>query len=124
MNYPEEITQNVEQLYDMSYINKICRNDPERIKKMVGVFVSTIPGAVEEIKEQYIKQDYDALKKTAHRIKPVILIYAIVRAERVILDIEKMAKNRVGIDELGNKIASLQHTIRIVVNEMKKEFII
>jgi hypothetical protein len=122
MNYTEEIVQNTEQLFDMSYVNKICRNDAERIKKMVAVFISTLPAAVEEIKQHYQRQDYDAVKKTAHRIKPVILIYAIVKAERVILDIEKMAKNQIGIDELAIKIETLQTSISTVVEEMKRTF--
>lgn len=124
MNYQEETVQNVEQLFDMSYVNKICRNNPDKIKKMVGVFVSTIPAAVEEIKQQYEKQDYDAVKKTAHRIKPVLLIYAIVKAGGLILDIEKTAKYKTGIEELGRKIQTLQHTIATVVEEMKREFIL
>lgn len=124
MNYQETIVQNAEQLFDMSYVNKICRNNHDKIKKMVSVFVSTIPAAVEELKQAYERQDFDAVKKTAHRIKPVILIYAIVKAGGVIVDIEKMAKNRSGIHELSSKIETLQYTIHSVVDEMKKDYIL
>lgn len=122
MNHSEETLLHTEQLFDMSYVNKICRNNPDAIKKMVTVFINTIPAAIDEIKQLYERQDYDAVKKTAHRIKPVIMYYAIVKAERIILDIEKMAKNRLWLDGLGNKIEVLKNTVAEVVTEMKKEF--
>lgn len=122
MNHSEETLLHTEQLFDMSYVNKICRNNPDAIKKMVTVFINTIPAAIDEIKKLYEVQDYDAVKKTAHRIKPVIMYYAIVKAERIILDIEKMAKNRLWLDGLGNKIEVLKNTVAEVVTEMKKEF--
>ena len=122
MNHSEETLLHTEQLFDMSYVNKICRNNPDAIKKMVTVFINTIPAAIDEIKQLYERQDYDAVKKTTHRIKPVIMYYAIVKAERIILDIEKMAKNRLWLDGLGNKIEVLKNTVAEVVTEMKKEF--
>lgn len=122
MNHTQEDVLNAELLFDMSYVNKICRNNPEAVKKMVTVFVNTIPAAIDEIKKLYMLKDYDAVKKTAHRIKPVIMYYAIVKAERVILDIEKMAKNRIWLNELDAKIDLLKTTVNKVAQEMKKDF--
>lgn len=121
--YTDEIMiQDTEKLYDLSYISKACRNSPDMIKKMVDVFIKTIPAAVNEIKQQYWSGDYAALKKTAHRIKPVILMYAIVKAEKVVLDIEMMAKNEINIDFLGQQIEQLEATVNSVVEALKKEF--
>lgn len=122
MNHTTEPVLYTEQLFDMSYVNKICRNNADAVKKMVTVFINTIPAAIIEIEQQYQHQDFDAVKKTAHRIKPVIMYYAIVKAERVILDIEKLAKNRIWPDELGNKIEVLKNTVNNVVAEMKIKF--
>lgn len=122
MNQLEETTVHAEQLFDMSYINKICRNNYDAVKKMVTVFINTIPAAIDEIKQLYEKQDFDAVKKTTHRIKPVIMYYAIVKAERVVLNIENMAKNRIGINELEAEIDTLKNTISDVTVAMKKEF--
>ncbi len=122
MNHTQENVINAELLFDMSYVNKICRNNPEAVKKMVTVFVNTIPAAIDEIKQLCTLKDYDAVKKTTHRIKPVIMYYAIVKAERVVLDIEKMAKNRIWLDELDAKIDLLKTTVNKVAEEMKKDF--
>lgn len=121
MNHNEETILHTEQLFDMSYVNKICRNNADAVIKMVTVFINTIPAAIIEIEQHYQAQDFDAVKKTAHRIKPVIMYYAIVKAERIVLDIEKLAKNRLWLDGLGTKIGVLKNTINEVVAEMKKE---
>ena len=88
----EVMVQDTENCMTSVISAKACRNSPEMTRKMVDVFIKTIP--LQWMKSNSCTGAVIMAEKTAHRIKPVILMYAIVKAEKVVLDIEMMAKER------------------------------
>lgn len=120
MNTVFEIGSNVEKLYDLGMIDKFCRGDKERTKKMIQMFVKDMPVSVEEIKQAYKEKDYISLKKTAHRIKPVLSLYSIVKIGQ---DIEVLANLRMEeliTPETEFKINKLDSVISLVTKEMNR----
>lgn len=111
-----------EKFYDMCMIERLCHFNTERIKKLVGVFIEQVPQAIEEIKQAYAKKDYSIIRKTAHRIKPTLSYYAIIKIEKDIQQIERMAKEGVDTADLELKIIKLDIVVAEVVKKMKQEF--
>ncbi len=111
-----------EKLYDMCMIERLCHQNTERIQKLVAVFIDQVPRAMEEIKLAYAAGDLATVRKTTHRIKPTLSYYAIVKIEKDVLQIEKMAKQGIASAELELKIARLDKVLSEVVQRMKQDF--
>jgi len=111
-----------EKLYDLCMIEKVCRGNQEQIKQMIRAFIDQVPKAVEDIKAAYRKNDFDLVKKEAHRIKPVLSIYAVIKIEEDILQIESTA-GLLANSELELKLNKVDAVVTSIVEQMKKTFL-
>jgi HPt (histidine-containing phosphotransfer) domain-containing protein len=107
-----------EKLYDLGMIDRLCRGDISKTKKMLELFIHDIPASVEEIKQAYNKLDFITLKKTAHRIKPVLAMYSIVKIEKDIAMIENSGIEEKITPELESKINHLSSVIGEITQQM------
>jgi HPt (histidine-containing phosphotransfer) domain-containing protein len=107
-----------EKIYDLDMVNRLCRGDNNLTKKMVQLFLNDIPPAIEEIKQAYNIKDFITLKKTAHRIKPVLAMYYIVKIENDIKMIEKAGFEENITPELESNINNLSSIIGNVIQQM------
>jgi HPt (histidine-containing phosphotransfer) domain-containing protein len=112
-----------EDLYDLCMIERLCRGNQEQVKKMVSVFVKQVPQTIEEIKSAYTKRDFVTIKNAAHRIKPILSYYAIVKIEKDIREVEAMAKDELATFEMELKIKKLDEVLSQVVAAMKKDIL-
>ena len=112
-----------EKLYDLCMIEQLCRGNQEKIKKMVEVFIVQAPKSVEEIKIAFLQGDFAVIKTVAHRIKPTLSYYAIIKIEKDIQQIEKLAKEGSNSDELKLKIMKVDDVITRVVEKMKQDIL-
>jgi HPt (histidine-containing phosphotransfer) domain-containing protein len=108
-----------EKLYDLSMIELLCRGKQEKVKKMVEVFIAEIPKAVQEIKSAYLNNDFTSVRNVTHRIKPTLSYYAIVKIEKDMKQIEKLAEQESASTELELKIKKLEEVIAQIVEQMK-----
>lgn len=110
---------NDEKLYDLCMIELLCRGKKEKVKKMVEVFMIEMPKAVSEIRTAYLNNDFTTVKNTAHRIKPTLSYYAIVKIEKDMKLIEKLADQETASYELEITIKKLEDLIHEIVDQMK-----
>ncbi len=108
----------LEKLYDLGMIEKLCRGDISKTKKMVQLFINDIPVAIEEIKLAYQKLDFITLKKTAHRIKPVLAMYSIVLIEKDLQMIESSGIEERITADLESNINNVSNIICEVTQQM------
>ena len=112
-----------EKLYDLSMIEQLCRGNQEQVKKMISVFINQVPLAVEEIKSAYHDKDFTIIKNVAHRIKPTLSYYAIIKIAKDIQQIEVLAEAGIATAELELKIKKLDDVTAEVIRLMKKDFL-
>ena len=113
MNTTLEKEAPFEKLYDLDLINTFCRGDINLTKKMIQVFIKDIPVSVEEIKQAYRENDFIKMKKTAHRIKPVLSMYSIVKVGKEIEVLEMMGQEEIQTPETELKINKLDTIISL-----------
>jgi HPt (histidine-containing phosphotransfer) domain-containing protein len=118
MNTVLKLEAPFEKLYDLGMIDRLCRGDISKTKKMLELFIHDIPASVEEIKQAYKKLDYITLKKTAHRIKPVLALYSIVKIENDLAMIENSGIEENVTPELESKINHLSSIIGEITQQM------
>jgi HPt (histidine-containing phosphotransfer) domain-containing protein len=122
MNTTIQSTLSTEKLFDLTFLQTLSRGNAATLQRMISSFVHNIPVAVEEIKEAYRRKDFSTLRETAHRIKPVLGFYAIVKMEKDMVLIEKLAKEQAATPELELKIEKLDIVVNSVVENLKKDY--
>lgn len=110
-----------EKLYDLCMIEQLSRNNPEFIRKMVGMFVEKVPKDIDILQEAYSIKDTITLQKTAHRIKPVLSSYLILKIETDIKLIESLSRQGIINDDMGRMLRHIKEVIDKVVEELKQK---
>lgn len=110
-------------LYNLCFIENICRNNSEKIKQMLQTFIHSIPAAVEQIKNAHQRNEFSIIQQTAHKIKPVLAFYSIAALEEDIILIEQLAKEEANTADLHRKILKLDEVINSIVTDMTINFL-
>jgi len=113
-----------EKLFDLSLIEKFCRGNEVTREKMIRSFTSSIPLALVELHQAYLKKDFSKLQTTAHRIKPTLGFYAIVKIEKEIQRIESLAKECRSGEELEKALEKTSWVLQQVVSQMQDTYLI
>lgn len=119
--YPENPAASAEEkLFDLSMISNVCRGNEAAIHKMIHVFIRTVPATVDEMKASLLAGDYEQLQQLAHRVKPTMSMYAIVKLEKDVHRIDRMQVDTLTAEELGHMMGKIERVIGAVTAELKK----
>ena len=110
----ENPAQHAEKLYDLCMIQSLCRGNKAQVKELIQNFIDETPMAVAELKSAYRNNDFLLIKKVAHRIKPVLNYYAVVKIEKEVEKLELQAGEQLVAADLESAI----HKVDLVVNEI------
>jgi HPt (histidine-containing phosphotransfer) domain-containing protein len=111
-----------EKLYDLCMIERLCHGDEHDIKNMVKVFMEETLQAVDDIKSAYERRDFIMLKRVAHKIRPVLGYYAIIKLEKEILQIEALAEEQLAGYEFELSINKLETILNIVIDQLNQTY--
>ena len=106
-------------LYSLDKLKQAGRGNEAFVQKMLALFITQMPAAVEEIKAAFAAQDFPKVKATAHRISPILDNLDIVSLKAEIRQIESLALEGRQSVELNNLIDHLDETISKVTVEIK-----
>ena len=109
-------------LYDLTMVESIGGGDPAFVRKMVQLFIDTMPKNVDEINAALQSKDWEQVGKLAHKMKATIDSMAIVSLQEDIRTLEANGKNSQNIEtipSLANKVGTV---LKQCVEALKKEF--
>lgn len=109
-------------LYDLSKLHKLTANNEEYFKRMVKIFIETSNNALEEVKTAFEQSDFEALYRTAHRIKPSLDHLGINSLHDTIRAIEVQAKSKQNNKVFSNNVKQLLDVLSLVVKDLEKKF--
>ncbi len=92
-------------LYDLSKLKDIAKDNIDFLNKMVNLFVDQTPLAILDIQTAYFNQDFETVRKLAHKIKPSLDSLCVSSLKDVIREIEAEAvnyKTSIRLEELIN----------------------
>ena len=113
---------NTKHLYDLTMVNKMCRDKQELVLKMVTVFISEISKSVEEITKASDRADIDKIKNEIHKVKPTLTYYGTSEIKKVLLNLERLVLGSFITKELETSISSLDKITKQTVAKMKNDF--
>ncbi len=110
------------ELYDLSKLQDLARGDKEFVKKMVKVFEIQVATSLSEFKEGYNDNDFDKIRKVAHRMKPSIDNMGIVSLKNEMREIEKCAVEYGKSEQLEVLLAKVESVLLQVMSELSKRY--
>ncbi len=109
-------------LYDLTMVESIGGGDPAFVKKMVQLFIDTMPRNVDEINAALQSNDWIEIGKLAHKMKATIDSMAIVSLQQDIRTLESNGKNSQNIEAIPSLVDRVVSVLKQCVEALKKEF--
>jgi HPt (histidine-containing phosphotransfer) domain-containing protein len=111
-------------LYDLTMVRQIGKGNPDFIGKMVALFLDQLPNDIVKLKEYVDKDEWEALSKLAHRMKPSIEGMGIHSLKTIIRELETRSRNNESIRdaEMKKLVAFTCETMEKVLVQLKLEF--
>ncbi len=112
-------------LYDLTMVKQIGKGNPDFIGKMVTLFLDQMPYDIIKLKQQADKDDWEALSKLAHRMKPSIEGMGIYSLKTIIRELESKSRNNETIcdTEMKQLVAITCETMEKVLVQLRIEFL-
>ena len=115
-------TSNNECLYDLSMVRSVSGGDEAFIKKMVQLFIDTVPPGLVDLHEALAEQQWQKMGKIAHKLKSTIDSMGIVALRDDIRFIENSGKHEKDTDSVPPLINKVTDVIHDCIIQLKKDF--
>ncbi|MEP6727756.1 MAG: ATP-binding protein [Bacteroidota bacterium] len=125
INLPELPTMNENNdtpLYDLSMVRSVSGGDETFIKKMVQLFIETVPPGLTDLHEAHKAQDWQRMGKIAHKLKSTIDSIGIVTLKDDIRLIESNGKHEKDTDGLAPLVIRVTEVINKCILQLKADF--
>lgn len=116
----DTVEQN-EDLYNITQLLTICRNDQVYVKKMISLFIEQSELSLSQITEAYKSKDLNTVHSVSHRIKPNLDLMGIELLREPVRFIEKQSKEQKDSEELSKQIVYLNFILNKVIRQLKEE---
>jgi len=107
------------QLYSDEKIVGMSRGNNQFVTKMIDLFVTDTPVAIENIKTSIDNKDYQRVKAIAHRIKPSFKMMCVDSIEDDIKNIEQYCEQNNHLDKIPELFNNIKKKCDLVISEMK-----
>lgn len=109
-------------LYDLSMVETISGGDQGFIKKMILLFIETMPQNLEELRQALNNQQWEQMGKLAHKMKSTIDSMGIISLKEVIRKIEASGKNQTELDQVPAWVDKTTAQLNQCIDQLKNDF--
>lgn len=107
-------------LYDLKELSKISGDSNDFINKMIHLFINTMPGYIQVLREHTDHENWDEVSKQAHKMKSSIDSMGIKSIKEDIRAIEAWAKEKANISQVKLLIAQVEKVLYECIEQMKQ----
>ncbi|MEO6315847.1 MAG: ATP-binding protein [Chitinophagaceae bacterium] len=109
-------------LYDLSMVRSVSGGDETFIKKMVQLFIETVPPGLADLQDAHSKQEWQRMGKIAHKLKSTIDSMGIVSLKDDIRVIENSGKNGTETGDLPLLVNKVSDIINSCIVQLQRDF--
>jgi CheY-like chemotaxis protein len=117
-----QVTQNHEKLYDLTMVKTISGGDESFVKRMVNLFIETMPPSLQELQHETKQQNWLSVSKLAHKMKATIDSMGITSLKDIIRTIESNGKKGEDLDKIPVLIEQVVAMVQVCVDQLKQEY--
>jgi len=108
-------------LYDLTMVQSVSGGDEGFIRKMVALFIETVPQNMQDLKNALEATNWEQVGKTAHKLKSTIDSMGIKSIRQEIRAVESNAKQMESLDEIPGLVATIDNTIKECIHQLQAE---
>lgn len=109
-------------LYDLTMVRSVSGGDETFIKKMVQLFIETVPPGLADLKEALADQQWQKMGKIAHKLKSTVDSMGIASLKEDIRFIESSGKHETDTDKLEPLVDKILIVISRCIEQLKQDF--
>lgn len=106
-------------LYNLSTLHQLTRGNQAQISEILKAFSNQTPVLIQQLKEGLQTRNFDAIHSAAHSLKSNIDTLDITTIKAVVRQIETLATEKKGMEELELLIPVLESTLLKVTQQFK-----
>jgi PAS domain S-box-containing protein len=110
-------------LYDLTMVQSVSGGDEAFIKKMVALFIETVPQNIQDLKKAMEEANWEQVAKTAHKLKSTIDSMGIKSIHTEIRAVEANAKALVSVETIPSLVARIDSVIRECIGQLQAEIL-
>ena len=111
-----------EKLYDLAMVESLSGGDTGFIKRMVQLFIDTMPASLKELHTATGQQQWETVSKLAHKMKATIDSMGIVILKEVIRTIELNGKKGEHVEAIPKMVAQVDVMVNQCIAQLKNDF--
>jgi hypothetical protein len=108
-------------LYDLSMVQSVSGGDEGFIKKMVALFIETVPQNMQDLKNALQAENWEQVGKTAHKLKSTIDSMGIKSIRQEIRTVESNAKQMESLSEIPGLVSTIDNVIKECIGQLQAE---
>lgn len=103
----KDATANKNELYDLSDVCTMLQNDPAKIKKFIGIFITCMDEDIPKLAKAIETGDADKVRMLAHTIKGSSVQIGSEAIRKLSMELENIGAND-RLNEVGERLASME----------------
>ena len=111
----------VGKLYNLSTIEEISHGNDAFVKKMLQLFIDTMPPALNELRNHYSTGNWTGLGAIAHKIKPSIDTMGIELLREDIRTVERCGKEASNLELVPDLLEKIDAVIHSIIEDLKNQ---
>lgn len=104
---------------NLDNLNAITGGKPEKIQRYINIFLKNIPKDMEQLKIEIGDDDFEATKKTAHKIKGNLGYMGVTSIQNNILYLEGIDLENIDKDEIKTNLNVVEKEIVLILEELR-----
>jgi CheY-like chemotaxis protein/HPt (histidine-containing phosphotransfer) domain-containing protein len=108
-----------QKLYDLSMIQSMSGGDEGFLKKMIRLFIETVPQNVKELSTAVAEQNWEQTSKMAHKLKSTVDSMGIKSIHADIRLVESNAKQKNDLDQIPSLVQKVEAVIHDCIEQLK-----
>jgi PAS domain S-box-containing protein len=110
-------------LYDLTMVQSVSGGDEGFIRKMVTLFIDTVPQNMQDLKQALQEENWELVGKTAHKLKSTIDSMGIKSIRQEIRTVETNARQKQFLQEIPALIATIDSVIGECIVQLQDEIL-
>jgi len=110
-----------DKLYDLTMIRSVSGGDPAFIKKMILLFIDTVPQNVRDLVDATGKQNWEQAAKMAHKLKSTVDSMGIRSIHDLIREVEQNAKQGSQLEQMPGMVNEVETVVSNCIDQLRGE---
>lgn len=111
-------------LYDLTMVQGIAGGDEEFVKKMLRLFLETMPQSLQHLQKETVQQNWAGVSKLAHKLKSTIDSMNIRSLKDTVREIEQYGKKGEQTAEIPALVNEVVFVMEACIAQVKKDHVL